>query len=299
MKNMLSQQTPVRSLLKLRPMAIAMLDKRKLRYWDSLDKPLGDLFRRENRTARASETLHPHAGAHSTDGGRPMDSGRPLDGMEDFLDEVSYTRVPAPDTDWSAMPLYMLIDYLTHEHRSLLLQEIADINHLLDVHTLSDDPEARLLRPLRQEFQDWVRGFQAHIDQEEGFLFPRVLRYEACLRDRNVHPEFHRGSVQSYMATQEAREGRRFYEVCGTLSARLQAHAAAHPESPAAAELAVLAARLSAKLDIHFGLESKVLYAAARELERSLYNKSIDGDPAVVVHRRGPMDSGIMRLEDA
>ena len=267
MKNMLSQQTPVRSLLKMRPMAIALLDKRKIRYWDSLDKPLSDLFRRE--------------------------------GMEDFLDEVSYARVPAPDTDWTAMPLYVLVDYLTHEHRDLLLHEIADINHLLDIHTLTDTPEARDLRPIQKEFQDWVRVFQAHIDQEETVLFPKVLRYEACLRDRNVHPEFHRGSIQSYMATREAREGNQFYQDCEVLASRLAAHEAANPGFPAAGELSTLAAGLSEKLNAHRDLESRTLYTAARELERSLYNKSIDGDPAVVMRRAGPMDSGILRLDEA
>src|SRR6185369_7919038 len=129
--------------------------------------------------------------------------------------------------------------------------------------------------------------------------FPRVLRYEACLRDRNVHPEFHGGSIQSFMATREAQVGRQFYKTCESLAHRLEAHAAAHPASPATEELAETAARLSAKLSAHFELESKILYVAARDLERSLYNMSIDGDPAVMLHRRGPMDSGIMRLEDA
>jgi iron-sulfur cluster repair protein YtfE (RIC family) len=291
MKNMLSQKTPVRSLLKLRPMAIALLDKRNLRYWDALDKPLGDLFR--SGSGRAAGT------GHAAGGARPSDGAHPADGMEDFLDEVSYTRVPAPDTDWSAMPLYALIDYLTHEHRSLMLQEVADISHLFDVHALSDDAEARLLRPFQRDFQAWVREFQTHIDQEEGYLFPKVLRYEACLRDRNVHPEFHHGSIQSFMATRDAQVGRQFYKTCEALAHRLEAHAAAHPASPAAADLAEIAGRLSAKLSSHFELENKTLYAAARDLERSLYNMSIDGDPAVVMHRRGPMDSGIMRLEDA
>lgn len=270
MKNMLSQQTPVRSLLKMRPLAIALLDKRKIRYWDSLDKPLGDLFRRGV-----------------------------TNGMEDFLDEVSYARVPAPDTDWTAMPLYMLVDYLTHEHRSILLQEIADITHLFDIHTLTDTGESRDLKSLQKSWQEWVRVFQAHIEQEETILFPKVLRYEACLRDRNVHPEFHRGSIQSYMATHEAREGSQLYLECEHLAARLVAHQALNPSSPAAGELAELAVRLSEKLNAHRDLEARALYTAARELERSLYNKSIDGDPAVVMRRAGPMDSGIMRLDEA
>ena len=267
MKNMLSQQTPVRSLLKIRPLAIELLDKRKIRYWDSLDKPLGDLFRRE--------------------------------GMDDFLDEVSYARVPAPDTDWTAMPLYMLVDYLTHEHRNLVLNEIADILHLLDIHTLTDTAEAADLRAVQKDFQEWVRVFQAHIEQEETILFPKVLRYEACLRDRNVHPEFHRGSIQSYMATREAREGNQLYLDCETLADRLAAYEKARPDSPAAQELSDLSGRLSAKMNAHRDLEARTLYSSARELERVLYNKSIDGDPAVVMRRAGPMDSGILRLDEA
>jgi iron-sulfur cluster repair protein YtfE (RIC family) len=272
MKNMLSQQTPVRSLLKIRPLAVGLLDKRKIRYWDSLDKPLGDLFRR--------------------------DPARPSSGMDDFLDEVSYTRVPAPDTDWTAMPLYMLVDYLTQEHRGLMVQEVSDISHLFDIHTLSDAGESVDLRKLQRAFQNWVKDFQAHIDQEEGYLFPKVLRYEACLKDNNVHPEFHHGSVQSYMATLEAQEGRQFYSDCNTLAGRMRAHELAHPTSIAARELAELFERLRDKLNAHFDLETNSLYTAARSLERNLYNKSIDGDPAVALHRRGPMDSGIMRLDE-
>jgi iron-sulfur cluster repair protein YtfE (RIC family) len=264
MMSMLTQQTPVRSLLKMRPLAIGLLDKRKIRYWDSLDKTLGDVFR--------------------------------PGGMEDFLEEVSYTRVPAPDTDWSSMPLYMLVDYLTHEHRALMLQEIADITHLLDIHAIADSAESAGLRSLQEAFHRWVGEFQSHIEQEEGYLFPKVLRYEACLKDRNVHPEFHHGSIQTYMATREVQEGRQFYGDCALLADRMRAHEQAYPGSIAARELVELTERLRDKLNAHYELESKTLYTAARDLERSLYNKSIDGDPAVVLRRRGPMDSGIMRL---
>ncbi|MDQ3000576.1 MAG: hypothetical protein M3Y08_04870 [Fibrobacterota bacterium] len=265
MKSMLSQQTLVRSLLKMRPMAIALLDKREIRYWDSLDKPLGDLVGR--------------------------------DGMEDFLDDVSNARVPASDTDWSAMPLYMLVDFLTHEHRDFLLQEISDINHLLDIYTISDSPESADLRKIQTSFKTWVGHFQTHIEEEEGNLFPKVLRYEACLRDRNVHPEFHRGSIQSYMASREARESSHFYGYCGELADSMRAHELTHPGSIAARELSELTERLRDKFNAHTELESTALYTAARELERNLYNKSIDGDPAVAFQRPGPMDSGILRLD--
>jgi hypothetical protein len=149
---------------------------------------------------------------------------------------------------------------------------------------------------LQADFKDWIGDFQAHIDQEEGYLFPKILRYEACLRDRNVHPEFHLGSIQSYMATQDARESRRFYGHAAKLAQRMRLHEQEHPESFAARDLADLFESLRDKLNSHYELEATALYTAARDMERSLYNKTIDGDPAVAVQKRGPMDSGITRL---
>jgi iron-sulfur cluster repair protein YtfE (RIC family) len=266
MKSMFSLQMPVRSLIKVRPMAIGLLEKRKVRFWDSLDKPVAEVFRR--------------------------------DGMEDFLDEVSYARVAAHDTEWAAMPLYVLVDYLTHEHRSMMLQEVADISHLLDIHALSDSAESADLRAIQQSFKKFVHDFEVHIAEEENHLFPKILRYEACLRDRSVHPEFHRGSLQAYMATPKAKEDKRFYQDGSALALRLRALEAKHQGSIPAQELAELMETLRDKLTDHYELESTVLYTTARELERNLYNLTIDGHPAMAFQRRGPMDSGIMRLDE-
>ncbi len=266
MKNMFSLQMPVRSLLKIRPMAIGLLDKRKVRFWDSLDKPVSEVFRKG--------------------------------GMEDFLEEVANAGIAAVDTEWSAMPLYVLVDYLTHEHRNLLLQEAADIAHLLDIHALSDSAESQDLQSIQTSFKLFVRGFEVHIEEEESVLFPKILRYEACLRDRSVHPEFHRGSLQSYLATPKAKEDRKFYQDGDTLAHRMRTLEAKYPGSIVARELADLMETMRDKLSDHYELESNSLFSIARELERSLYNMSIDGNPAMAYQRRGPMDSGIMRLDE-
>ena len=52
------------------------------------------------------------------------------------------------------------------------------------------------------------------------------------------------------------------------------------------------------RLNSHRELEATALFPVAKELEKNLYNLSIGGDPAVAYHRRGPMDSGILRLEE-
>ena len=246
-------------------MAIALLDKRNIRFWDALDKPVGELFH--------------------------------VQGLEEFLEEAAYSRFPAPDSEWAALPLYYLIDFLTQEHRHLFLHQVSDIMHLLDIHTLADSAEAMDLKAINQSFKSFIHGFESHFEEEENHIFPKILRYEACLRDRRVHPEFHRGSLQKYMATPKAKEDRRFYEEAANLAHRMKAIEVKHKSSLVAQELTNLMEALNEKLQDHYELEFNTLFTAARELERSLYNMTIDGHPAMVFQQRGPMDSGIMRLD--
>lgn len=267
MKSLVSPQMAVRSLIKVRPMAVGLLDKRKTAFWDALDRPVAEVVRR--------------------------------DALGDLLDEASYVKVPAADTDWLAMPLYWLLDYLTECHRGFQLQDVSDIGHLLDIHTIADSEESESLRGIHKAFQEFTRELQSHVEEEEGYLFPKILRYEACLRDSRVHPEFHRGSIQSYMAIRLNQEEKRLYGACDALADRIRAHAAAHVDSFTATELLDLLGRMREKLNDHGDLENRILFPVAREMERNLYNLSINGDPQVAFHRRGPMDSGIRRLEDA
>ncbi len=264
MKSLVSPQMAVRSLIKARPMAVGLMDKRKVRFWDVLDRPLGEVVRRE--------------------------------GLGDFMDEISYARVPAPDTDWLAMPIYWLVDYLTECHRDFLLQDVSEIGHILDIHTIADSDESDSLRSIHRAFQDFTKELRNHVDEEETYLFPKILRYEASLRDNRIHPEFHRGSIQSYMAIRLDQEEKRLYKACDLLSEKIRVHSETHIDSFTAGELLAMLGRMREKLNDHGDLEARILFPTAREMEKSLYNLSINGD-LVGSARRGPMDSGILRLD--
>lgn len=267
MKSLVSPQTAVRTLIKARPLAVGLLDKRNVRFWDSLDFPLGDLVRRDE--------------------------------LGEFLDEMAFARIPAEDTDWQSLPLYHLADYLTESHRVFLLHDVSEIRHLLDIHALADSEESEGLRDIQTAFREFTRELQSHLDEEEGWLFPRILRYEACLRDGQVHPEFHRGSIQEYLAIRMNQEEKRVGHACEAVADRVRRHAQAHADSFAARELSGLLDAMRMRLAAHAGLETGILFPKALEMERKLYNLSINGSPAMAHRRRGPMDSGILRLEDA
>ncbi len=254
----------MRILLKRRPAAIGLLNKRKVRFWDALDKPVWEVLRPQ--------------------------------GLEDFLEEVSNTHQADPDTEWSAMPLYVLVDYLTQEHRTLLTEEFTEMNHLFNIYCLSEARETVSLKELQSTFNAFQIDFESHIEAEETTLFPKILRYEACQVDRNVHPEFHRGSLQMYPSTHQAKVDRQFFKDADSLALRLKSLASQFQESAVVGQLAELMESLRIKLAEHANLTGNSLLPIACELERSLYNRTIDGDPALAVSTRGPMDSGIMRL---
>lgn len=245
MQSLVTPQMAVGSLIKARPMAVGLMEKRKVPFWDSLHRPVSEVVRR--------------------------------DAIGDFMDEMAYARVPAPDTDWMAVPMYWLADYLTESHRNFLLQDVNEIGHLLDIHTIADSEESDGLRDIHKAFQAFTKALQTHVDEEESILFPKILRYEACLRDNRVHPEFHRGSIQSYMAIRLDQEEKRLCQACDLLTGKIRRHAETHSGSFTAGELLAMLGRMREKLDDHGDLEAKVLFPTAREMEKSLYNMSING----------------------
>lgn len=249
MQNQFSPQMSVSSLIKARPIAIGELQKSQIRFWDVLEKSLGELF--------------------------------PTAKLKPLLEVIEKTPVAEPTSEWSTFPLYTFIDYLCFNHRQILIEEVAEISHILEIHSLSDSPEALELKDFKKAFDTFVREFEGYIVEEDNFLFPRILRYEACLRDRNVNPEFHRGSLQSYLATPKSKDKRKFYQEAVTLAYRIRTLEARMPNSLVAKELTELMDSLSEKLTDHLELENKALFTTARDLERHLYNMTIDGQPAL------------------
>lgn len=263
---LVSPQMPVRALLKARPLAVDLLEKRHVRFWDALDRPLGELARHEI--------------------------------LSDLLDEIAQAPVPAADSDWLALPINHLADYLTEGHRAFLLEDLRDMAHILDIHTLADSEESEGLRAIHKAFHDFSKALHEHISEEEDILFPKVLRYEACLRDNRVHPEFHSGSIQSYMAVRLTQEEKQLAQAGDHLTDRIQQHAETHGDSSVAAGLHALLGAMRERLEDHGNLEARVLFPTAREMEKTLYNLGINGDPTVVLRRRGPKDSDTLRPVD-
>ncbi len=247
MKNLLTPSLTFRALIKLRPIAVEILSRKKIRFWEGLDKLMGEVL--------------------------------PAGTLEDLLEETAQSPVPSSILveEWTNKPLYQLMDFLTQEHRDFFVEEVSELAHLLDIHSLGETGEAADLRPIRDGFHAFVTDFERHIEEEETILFPKILRYEACQDNPQIDPEFHRGSIQNYMSTPKAKEDRRFYQDVAGLTIKIRALESKWPKSVVAADLTKLIASLTDRLYEHYQLEAKILFSAARDLERNLYNRTIDG----------------------
>jgi hypothetical protein len=111
-----------------------------------------------------------------------------------------------------------------------------------------------------------------------------------------VNPEFQRGSLQIAVANRMSRFSVRRQRLIPEFLERVRRVQDLRPDHPGLPHLALRLEELQADLLAHEEHEFETLYPMALEMERTLYNLSIEGVHAASHRVRGPMDSGIMRL---
>lgn len=248
MKTRIGATTPLGKIIRMRPMAVEILERfGRYRLWDNLDMPLEGYC----RLAEADEVQVQAA----------------LQGLS-----------PAdPATDWKAKPIYHLVDRLTEEHESFRHRHLPRLHSLLDMEQAPPFPGRAALRPLQSAFGGFDREFRRHMDEEEDFLFPKIMRNEACFRYRELSPEAYRGSVNLYLAAPNhpVEEDFRRTFACirdaarGTAAgASLRAHLDRALES---------LEDFGHRLDAHAKLEEESLFPRAGRLEQELYESVAPG----------------------
>lgn len=198
---------------------------------------------------------------------------RNRDTLGNFLAMVAQLPVPDAGTLWTENPAAYLADHLTQHHRDFFDVTLPDIMGIFNDWD-SLDPE---ITELRDDFNRFAATLQRETEQEETLFFPRVLRYDACLRDPRVNPEFNGGSLRVAVAYRKSHAGNLHPEHLDRIVNRLgETHA--YRDGNTWAEL--LAARLGdfrLQFEEHERLESDVLYPMALDMEATLYNLSIAG----------------------
>jgi iron-sulfur cluster repair protein YtfE (RIC family) len=253
----ISPDSPFQDALRVRPLFADKLRAFKSDFWERPHAPLREFFAGE---AEALEYL--------------------------VRDAVTWA-VPRADSDWRKLPAAYLLDHLTQNHRDFLGVLLADTRRLFEARAEALEILDRVdeeVEAVRKDIERFTGELAARVEEDERELFPRVLRYEASLRDPRVDPEFNGGSLRKAVAYRTAAAGHDLLEALKDLLAGLGKVGAAREGCPWLSLVGDRLTELRDRLATHEKLKAEVLYPMALEAEKTLYNLSIGGGgrPAAV-----------------
>jgi iron-sulfur cluster repair protein YtfE (RIC family) len=245
--------TPVATVLRKRPGSIALLEKHGMDPYDPALPTIGILCSNGNIS------------------------------WEAFAAGLQSLPEPGPETDWKNQPVFLLLDYLTREHRRFIGEILPSILSALSRQMTGNADSLRRLRYMAEEWPGFSVGLQEHIQEEEEFLFPKLLRYDYGLRHQNRHPDFTDGSVTVYVALQMLRdEKKQMTFIRRFLNEVLFTHAVADSSFSPEARLEPLLEDLQFRLLGHSSLETNVLFPWAKAAEKASLDGMIAGNGTAI-----------------
>jgi iron-sulfur cluster repair protein YtfE (RIC family) len=171
---------------------------------------------------------------------------------------------------WSELPLYFLIDHLTSEHRDFRERLLPDVHRLLEGLRPEFPAGQAGIDRILEDFADFRRDFSWHMQEEEEFVFPKILRTEASLRYPDLYSEVFKGSVRMYMPVQAHGPDEAFHDLIGGLNVRLRALTADLSGSTALKRTLSALEAFEQRLRAHIYIEGRVLLPRAVAMETSL-----------------------------
>ena len=190
---------------------------------------------------------------------------------------------PTPErSDWKSIPLYHLADHLTENHHHFRSHHLQAVQLIFDSPDFQSRAHAKILAPIHAEFESFKQNFLWHMDEEEGFLFPKALRTEACVRHGDLYPEVFKGSVRMYSSSQIHSPEETFKHMLESLIIRVRALVEGNVRASRIGEAIHSLKAFQSKLIVHIGLESEILFPRAIALEEHLKKRALDSAPQAV-----------------
>ncbi|MDB5104921.1 MAG: iron-sulfur cluster repair di-iron protein [Fibrobacteres bacterium] len=243
--------TPAATVLRMRPLAISIFEKYGIDPWQPADAAMGDLC--------ASKGIS----------------------LEMFLSELKALPAPDSDTDWKSRPIPHLLDFLTREHWQFINGLLPSIQHTLAQNHPTSGESLRRLRYLVEEWPGFSSALVEHIQEEEAFLFPKILEYDYCLRNGCSHPDFSGGSVSVFVAiTMLKNEERQMAGIRRFLNEVRFSRASYETQDSMESRLEPLLDDLQIRLLTHSGLETNQLFPLAKATEKAMIELRISGGKA-------------------
>lgn len=187
----------------------------------------------------------------------------------DLIRELSTLPVPDRNSPWDELPAYLLIDYLTQEHRDILHNDLPALRGLLDM-PFEEGSGGGLYWMLLDSFHRFTEILRAHIQEEEDYLFPAILKNEYALRHGGLEHRIRPVAGQVLASPSVIRGEERLDEALEEWTRAIGTRSGIG-ERPKTAELAAQAMQsLERKLRAHGNLEKNALFPIAARIEKGL-----------------------------
>ena len=181
------------------------------------------------------------------------------------------------ESGWDGVPLPVLLDHLVSDHADIggtLLPAIEKA--VSDLPSRETDPKR--LEYLARAWPAFASDLTAHMQEEDTFLFPRLLRYQNFLRHDGPHPDFNGGSVKVFVAIRMLGNEREQMQALQHFLGEWEPGSASGPVgSDEEKRLHGLMLELQERLENHSRIEEKVVFPIASSLEKALYDMAISG----------------------
>lgn len=176
---------------------------------------------------------------------------------------------------WTAKPLYCLADHLTANHREFRAKDLPQMQRLFELIRLEFPNESGTIDAFLAEYRSFRQELSWHMNEEEEFLFPKILRTEASLRHPELYPEIYKGSVNMFPKNQLHVPEEAFRDMLAELTAKFKELVTDLHQLPVVREILSVLQTFAMKLKAHTYLEAEVLFPRAAEMENRLASREI------------------------
>lgn len=241
----ISNDTTVREILRQRPRFVEVLaDRTGFEFWHHLDRSLADFCNVLSQDAT-------------------------------FLSaRFSDLSMDPPGKDWNALPLHRLLDRLTLDHFEFREKDLPEIERLLFTPDPSVFPEDYPVQSIQNEFHTFKIEFTLHMEEEETFLFPLILRTEACVKHSDLIPETFKGSVSIYPGTLLHTPELMIKKMASELREKVGSRHAGGKAFPLLEQIARKMQSMEIRLTLHADLETEILLPRTKVLEERLKRRN-------------------------
>lgn len=238
----ITAKTTLRELLRERPAAVPILEAvAGDRCWRRLDETLADFLAEEG-----------------------ADEAPVLTRLRAMVMEST-----SAEQDWRLAPMYLVLDRLLESHRNFRERSFPNLLAMTTPERGCSAEESAFLNNAAREIRDFQADFLPHMEEEETYLFPKVLRTEACLNHSDLMPEIFTGSVAAYPPSLLQSPEERVMEMLSDLRKRV-AEAGGPAVQALAERLGTALEAFETDLHDHARLEMEILIPRAREMEAAL-----------------------------